>query len=106
MKLLAVILLLPSLLLAADPDKATNAGLGQDRVTVDAPTETAIKGALKWLASKQNGNGSWTASEGDRHEVAMTGYVLIAFMSAGQLPDEGEYGKNVANGVSFLLNCV
>jgi hypothetical protein len=107
MRLLVAILLLPTLLFAADaPDKSTNAGLGQDRVTVDAATETAIKGALKWLASKQNGNGSWSASEGDRHEVAMTGYVLIAFMSAGQLPDEGEYGKNVANGVSFLLNCV
>ena len=39
------------------------AGLGQERVTVDDKTEQVIRGALKWLASKQNSNGSWTASD-------------------------------------------
>jgi squalene cyclase len=92
--------------LAHAQEEKSGAGLGQDRVTVDEKTEQTIRGALKWLASKQNGNGSWAAGDGERHEVAMTGYVILAFMSAGQLPDEGEYGKNVAQGVNFLMNAV
>jgi hypothetical protein len=105
---LALTLTVAQALYAADPPaKGAGAGLGQERVTVDAQSEQLIKGALKYMASKQNGNGSWAASEGgDRHEVAMTGYVLMAFMSAGQVPDEGEYGRNVTQGVTFLLNCI
>jgi prenyltransferase beta subunit len=80
--------------------------LGQEQPTVDAPTEAVIKGALKYLAANQAGNGSWAATEGTKHEVAVTGYVLLAFLANGQLPDEGEYGKNVTAGVNFLLNCV
>src|SRR4051812_1142885 len=70
---------------------AATAGIGQERVTVDDKTEQTIRGALKYLASKQNSNGSWTASDGERQEVAMTGYVLITFLSCGHLPDEGEH---------------
>lgn len=73
---------------------------------VDANTEALIRGALRYLASKQNGNGSWAASDGDRQEVAMTGYVLIAFLAAGQLPDEGEFGRNVTAGMLFLINSI
>jgi squalene cyclase len=103
-----VILLVTTLvtsILGASINKSTS-GLDQDHVVVDAQSERIIKGALKWLASRQNGNGSWSAGDADQHDVAMTGYVLMAFMSAGQLPDEGEYGKNVSNGVNFLLNAV
>ncbi len=90
---------------AAEP-KGSGAGLGQEKVVVDPAAESAIRGALKYMASKQNGNGSWSASDGEKHEVAMTGYVLMAYLVCGQLPDEGEYGKNVTAGVNFLLNCV
>ena len=38
------------------------------------------------------------------HPVAITGYALLAFMSAGNLPHEGEYAKNVAAGMQFLLD--
>jgi hypothetical protein len=34
----------------------------------------------------------------------MTGYTLMAFLSAGNLPDEGEYGRNVSLGMQYLLN--
>ncbi len=81
-------------------------GLGQDKVVVDEKTDVVIRGSLKWLASKQNANGSWSSEQGQEHQVAMTGYVLIAFMAAGQLPDEGEYGANVTKGMNFLVNCV
>jgi len=74
---------------------------------VDAVTKANIKGALKFLASKQQVNGSWAAQDGgEGHPVAMTGYTLLAFMAAGNLPDQGEYQKNVAAGMQFLLDSV
>jgi hypothetical protein len=76
-----------------------------DPIRVDAKTESVIKGALKFLVSKQQPNGAWgTQDEELRHQVAMTGYVLMAFQSAGQLPNEGEFGKAVQLGVQFLLD--
>lgn len=78
----------------------------EDAVTVDAPTEDVLRGALRWLAVKQNVNGSWNAGgkrHGD-HPVAMTGYVLMAFMAAGNLPEEGEYARQVKAGLDFLLD--
>ena len=75
--------------------------------TVDAQTRTNINGALKYLASKQHLNGSWSAKEGDTgHPVAMTGYTLLAFMAAGNLPDQGQYARNVAAGMQFLVDSV
>ena len=89
-----------------EPSQRTVSALGQDAVVVDARTETVIRGALKYLAAQQNANGSWDTGSGESYEVAMTGYVLIAFLTAGQLPDEGEYGRHVTNGLNFLLNSV
>lgn len=98
------LVLMTAHLRAIDPAAPpTGAGLGQEKVVVDEATERIIKGALRYLASKQNGNGSWNADDGDRQETAITGYVLISFLAAGQLPDEGEFGKNVSNGLNFLL---
>ena len=77
----------------------------RDTVKVPATYEKIIEGALKYLASKQNANGSWgVSSEERRHPVAITGYTLIAFQSAGNLPGEGRYGKNVKKGMNYLLN--
>ena len=78
----------------------------KDTVVVDAPTEQIINGAVRWLASKQNANGSWNTSEGRRSEqpVAMTGFVLLAFMATGNLPEEGEYAKHVKAGLEFLVD--
>jgi hypothetical protein len=80
--------------------------LPKDEVTVDERTDQIIKGAIKWLAARQQPNGSWNTGRGNDHPVAMTGYTLMAFMAAGQLPGEGEYGKNVARGMNYLLSCV
>ena len=79
----------------------------KDDVIVDEKTEAVIKGAMRWLASKQLPNGAW-GSTGDeqRNPVAMTGYVLMGFLAAGQLPGEGEFGKNVSAGTQYLLDQV
>jgi hypothetical protein len=76
-------------------------------VTVDPQTKLVIKGALKYLASKQRLDGSWALKEGiSGHPVAMTGYTLLAFMATGNLPDEGDYSKNVTLGMQFLLDSI
>src|SRR5687768_12529338 len=99
--LIATVLAAP---LRAQP--ANTAGLDLDSVTVNERTESVIRGALRYLASKQSANGSWAASDGERQELAMTGYVLVAFMAAGHLPDEGEFGRNVTAGMNFILSTV
>ena len=84
------------------------AQVAKDAVVVDSATEQIITGGLRWLATKQQANGSWSASETrrDEHAVAMTGYVLLAFMAAGNLPDQGEFARNVKSGMDFLLDGV
>jgi hypothetical protein len=104
--LLSLALAAPSLAAAPATARDKGAGLGQEQVRLDANTEQIIRGALKYLASRQNGNGSWATGSGEQQEVAMTGYVLVTFLAAGQLPDEGEYGKNVTAGMNYLLNMV
>jgi hypothetical protein len=77
----------------------------KDAVVVDEKTEAVIKGALKWLASKQLPNGAWgSTGEEQRYAVAVTGYALMTFEAAGQLPGEGEFGKNVSSGMHYLLD--
>ncbi|MGC8830377.1 MAG: prenyltransferase/squalene oxidase repeat-containing protein [Verrucomicrobiia bacterium] len=74
-------------------------------VIVDPKTEEVIHGALRWLASKQLVNGAWGATgEESSRKIAMTSYALMAFLSCGHLPGEGEYGKTVAGGVQYLLD--
>src|SRR4051812_14588682 len=102
---LSLLTLFSPILRAADPAPAAPAAPGapaevpKDDVIVDDKTEAVIKGALKWLAAKQQPNGSWTTGRGNEHPVAMTGYTLMAMMAAGQLPGEGEHGKNVTKGM-------
>ena len=39
-----------------------------------------------------------------RHPVAITGYTLMAYLAAGQLPGEGEFGRAVNAGAEYLLD--
>ena len=73
-----------------------------DEPRVDAEARRAIDGSLRWLASQQRADGHW----GEQHKAAITGYVAVAFMAAGQLPDEGEHGAAVSRAVAYLMRCV
>jgi hypothetical protein len=83
---------------------------GADSVQVDPATETVINGALKYLAAQQMPNGSWTGDKNNpvsaQWAVAMTSYVMMAFMANGNLPNAGPYAKQVRNGLQFLLDSV
>lgn len=98
------LLLVPSLstpALAADPALAFASKRANADVPIDPQAEVVVKGALKWLATKQQPNGAWT---GPPHSTAFTSYALMAFMAAGQLPGEGEHGKTVARGLKYVLD--
>jgi len=92
-------LITPLLLAQAPP------AVEKDPVRVDDKTEAVIKGALRWLAGKQQPNGAWGSSaEEKQHSAAIGGYTLMAFLGGGQLPGEGEFGKNVSLGIQYLLD--
>ncbi len=89
----------------AAPLPGSTAKSGADDVVVDERSEQLIKGGLKFLQARQLPNGSW--ADGDRnHAAAVTAYVLLGFLSTGNLPGEGEYGTAVRRGTDFLLDCV
>jgi squalene cyclase len=87
------------LLVAAVPASA------QDKIEVKMgePARKACTNALSWLASRQNkDDGSW--SDGSyQHNTAITSFALLAFMSQGHLPNQGQFGGEVTRGMRFLM---
>ena len=69
----------------------------KDNVKMDDATKKAVDKALKYLAGRQDVDGSWG-------NTAITGFVLLAFMSNGHTPNQGDYGKHVAKGVRYLCS--
>jgi len=57
-------------------------------VKMDEGTQTACERALRWLASKQNSDGSWSDG-GYVHNTAITSFALLSFMAQGHLPNQG-----------------
>jgi hypothetical protein len=64
--------------------------------------DRCVDNALKWIASRQNPDGSFpTQANG---QPAVTAICMLAFMSAGHLPGEGRYGAVLDRGLDYLLN--
>jgi squalene cyclase len=78
------------------------APVADNQPLVDPATERLIDGALRFLASRQVPNGAFHEN---RNPLALTAYGLIAFMAAGHLPNEGEYGRTVTRAYQYLLSC-
>jgi prenyltransferase beta subunit len=68
----------------------------EDKVKMDKETKKAVDKALRFLANKQDADGSWG-------NTAVTGFTLLAFMANGHVPNQGDYGKVVSKGVQHLL---
>jgi prenyltransferase beta subunit len=88
--------LLAALLVAAGPGK-------KDEVKMPDSARKATARALSWLASKQNGDGSWSEARYP-HNPAITSFALLAFLSQGHVPNQGIYGKEIARGVRYLVS--
>jgi hypothetical protein len=99
MKLFSLVLLAVLSIITAPRCHALNAG----EVELTREGKYAIKMALQNLASKQRPDGSYNGHVGNT--PAGVAAACLAFMSEGNLPGEGPYGKNVAKSVDFLLGC-
>ncbi|MCH2134881.1 MAG: terpene cyclase/mutase family protein, partial [Phycisphaerales bacterium] len=73
-------------------------------------TEAAVSRGLRWLASVQNQDGSWSLAQYERHDqpgnqgdVAGTSLALLPFLGAGQTHEFGKYKETVAKGLAWLL---
>lgn len=67
----------------------------------DKKIDNAIKQALEYLKQTQNSDGSW--SDRRTRNPAITSLCVMAFLSAGHVPDEGPYAETVKNGIRAVL---
>lgn len=83
---------------------------------VNAATQAAVERGLRYLASMQNDDGSWSCKIGyklnedyhgtEGHHVGVTALACMAFVASGSTPTRGRYAANVAKGVDFIVGCV
>ncbi len=73
-------------------------------------TEAAVSRGLRWLASVQNRDGSWSLNDWENHDrrnnagdAAATALALLPFLGAGQTHESGVYKETVAKGLNWLL---
>ena len=62
----------------------------------------AVARGLAWLAQHQGEDGSFGGPSLGKH-AGITALGAIAFMEAGNLPNRGPYGENVARALKFVL---
>ena len=74
-------------------------------------TEAAVSRGLRWLATVQNKDGSWSLTDYDQShrprnqgDVAGTALALLPFLGAGQTHEFGVYKSNVAKGLQWLID--
>lgn len=73
-------------------------------------TEASVSRGLRWLASVQNDDGSWSLKDysrsdrsGNKGDSMGTALALLPFLGANQTHEFGIYKKNVAGGLRWLL---
>ncbi len=72
-----------------------------------ARCEKVIEESLKYIASKQRGDGGYDARySATNGEVVMTSLVCLALLASGSTQTEGPYAENLRKGVDFVSkNC-
>jgi hypothetical protein len=70
--------------------------------TVPAQVEQMYERGLRYLATKQNKEGSWDDSQGD--EPGVVGLAVVAFLAHGEDPNHGPYAKNIERGINYILS--
>ena len=65
--------------------------------------DEVVDRALKWLAAKQGKDGSFPSIENGQPGV--TSLCLLAFMSQGHIPGEGEYGDQLQRALDYIVSC-
>ena len=74
-------------------------------------SEAAVSRGLRWLASVQNDNGSWSLADYKKNnrsknkgDMAATSLALLPFLGAGQTHEYGKYKSVVAAGLKWMLS--
>ncbi len=87
--MIAVLLLLPASASAQSPAK------DKDRL------EQSVDKALAFLSAMQEPDGAWQVW--NARSPAVTSLAVMAFLSAGHVPDEGPYGAAITKGIRWVL---
>jgi hypothetical protein len=68
-----------------------------------ARVDVSVERALKWLSEQQERDGAFpTRPEG---QPAITSLCVMAFLSAGHQPDDGQYGERLNRAIDFVIDC-
>lgn len=86
-------------------DETDNLKPAEPKVVMTEENKKAVEKALAWMANRQQANGSWN-DQRNQWTTAITGFAMLAFMSAGNTPTRGEYAPVVAKGARYLLTSV
>jgi hypothetical protein len=77
----------------------------EDRLPLDATekelVDRTVDHALEYLAAHQNGDGSFQV--GATARPAVTGLCIMAFLSRGHRPGEGQYGTALEKAIDYIL---
>lgn len=87
---------------AADAEKlrsAENAALANE---ITPELDDAVRRGLAFLVTEQGGDGSFGTGRFGKN-VAVTALACLALMADGNTPSRGEYSKQVAKGLEFIL---
>jgi prenyltransferase beta subunit len=82
---------------------STTQAIAAPRTAEEIQIDKAISKSLKFLASQQVPSGAWRIdSYGE--STAATSLAVMAFLAAGHVPGEGPYGKQINQGVAWVLD--
>ncbi len=62
-------------------------------------SERASELGLEWLAANQGRSGNWGSND-----LGLVSLGVLAFLSAGHMPDRGPYGENISLGIKYIIS--
>ena len=68
---------------------------------IPAAVENIYTRGLRYLATNQNDQGSWSGGSGT--EAGVVGLAVMAFLAHGEDPNHGPYAKNIENAINYIL---
>jgi hypothetical protein len=101
----------------ADEPRDAGAKARGPKLHLSQKAQQAVKDGLRWLASKQQDDGSWHCQVGYKlnrtyrpeklgSHVGASGLAGMAFLANGHVPGRGAYGQTVNRCVDYLLSQV